>query len=213
MPSTRRSLGAALRRVAGRGGPLSKALRRAFWLALAALCLLAPRTRAQAALEPQGQDRAAGVVRFDTGFALLNEDKLLSAFSLGLQGGFRHGAWTALAVLELNTWSSPHIGSKLTDRVAAINFGVGGELVFAGGLARTALALGPSILVVETSVDDSAGYVGVFMDLRPVGLRFALGGVQMGLDPIAFKVIAPALHGIPLIELQYATCIYAEIEP
>lgn len=165
------------------------------------------------AFEPQWQDGAFPVVRIDTGFALLNEDQLLSAFSLGLQGGIRRGAWTALAVLELNTWSSPHIDSENTDRVAAINVGVGGELAFAQGLARTAFALGPSILVAETSVDDSAGYVGVFMDVRPVGLRFAFEGFRMGVDPIAFKVIAPALHGIPLVELQYITCIYAEVDP
>ena len=76
---------------------------------------------------------------------------------------------------------------------------------------RTSLALGTSILAFDTVLDD-AGEVGLFIDFRPVGLRWAVHRLlAVGLDPISFAVVAPALGGIPLIYTQYRTELYLEM--
>jgi hypothetical protein len=92
----------------------------------------------------------------------------------------------------------------------ATNIGFGGEYLAAGGLLRTSLAFGPSILTIPTSVDSGAS-VGFFVDLRPLGLRFDLGaGWLFGVDPLSLTLLMPELSGIPLVELEFRTSAYLE---
>lgn len=75
------------------------------------------------------------------------------------------------------------------------------------------MALGPSILLFSTPLDD-AGSVGVFFELRPVGLRWkANQHVALQLDPLSFAVVGPVLDGIPLIQLEYRTSFTTEVIP
>ena len=98
---------------------------------------------------------------------------------------------------------------KLTKIV--VNVGVGVEYLYAGGFVRSALAMGPSILAFDTALDD-AGTTGFFFDLHPVGLRWAPHErVILGLDPVAFSMVAPVLDGIPLVNVAYRTCFYVEV--
>ena len=92
----------------------------------------------------------------------------------------------------------------------AVNIGVGGDFVYADGFIRTALAVGPSILAFDTLLDD-AGSVGVYLDFRPAGFRWAFTDVFLiGLDPLNFALVAPVLDRIPLVYVQYRTMLYVE---
>jgi len=92
----------------------------------------------------------------------------------------------------------------------AVNIGVGGEYTFAGGFCRTSLSFGPSILAFDTVLDD-AGAIGFFLDARLLGLRWTPHErIVLGLDPIAFAIVAPVLDGIPLVNVEYKTVFYVE---
>jgi hypothetical protein len=131
------------------------------------------------------------------------------AFGLSGRGGHRWDNKALFVSLEAQFWSSPSLDSK-RQLAMAVSLGVGGEFLAAGGLLRTSLALGPSLLAVPTDVD-SGGSLGFFVDLRPLGLRFDLGGgVVLGVDPLSFTLLMPELSGIPLVELEFRTAVYAE---
>ena len=131
------------------------------------------------------------------------------AFGFSAKGGHRWGNKAVFVTLEGSFWRSPLVegGSEL---VMATNIGVGGEILSAGGILRTSLAFGPSILTIPPKVDE-AGKVGIFFDLRPLGCRFGLSqALVLGVDPLSFNVTVPVLSGIPLIEIEYRTSVYVE---
>ena len=131
------------------------------------------------------------------------------AFGFSAKGGHRWRDKSVFVTLEGSFWRSPLIegGSEL---VMATNIGVGGEILSAGGMLRTSLSFGPSILTIPPKVDE-AGKVGIFFDLRPIGCRFRLSRVLvLGVDPLSFNVTVPVLTGIPLIEIEYRTSVYVE---
>ncbi|MBW1873104.1 MAG: hypothetical protein JRJ19_13630 [Deltaproteobacteria bacterium] len=75
--------------------------------------------------------------------------------------------------------------------LGALNVGVGGEYIYANGLIRSSLAIGPSILLAGTPLD-RAGSVGFFLDIRPAGFRFHVHDhLAIGFDPITFSIVAP----------------------
>jgi hypothetical protein len=131
------------------------------------------------------------------------------AFGFSGRGGHRWHDKALFVSLEAQFWSSPALDSK-RQIAMAINLGIGAEILSAGGLLRTSLAFGPSLLTIPTDVD-SAGSLGFFVDLRPLGLRFAVGsGLLFGIDPLSFTLLMPELSGIPLVELEYRTAVYLE---
>jgi hypothetical protein len=131
------------------------------------------------------------------------------AFGFSGRGGHRWDNKALFVSLEAQFWSSPSLDSK-RQIAMAVNLGVGGEILCAGGMLRTSLALGPSLLAMPTDVD-TGGSVGFFVDLRPLGLRFDLGGgLLLGVDPLSFTLLMPELSGIPLVELEYRTAVYVE---
>jgi hypothetical protein len=134
---------------------------------------------------------------------------LQSTFGGGVRGGYRweSGAGAYLQ-FEQNLWLAAESSGEFVD--GAYNIGLGGEYVYAGGFVRTALAMGPSILAFDT-VLDQAGSTGIFIDARPVGLRWQLHErVLLGVDPIHWALVAPVIDGIPLIQIEYRTAIYVE---
>ncbi len=124
-----------------------------------------------------------------------------AAASSGDWGGFLH--------VEQNLWRGTEYGSGLVP--GALNFGVGGEHRFADGLLRSSLAVGPSVLLFDTQLD-RAGKVGVFFEVRPLGLRWELSRyLRLGFDPLSFAVVAPVLSGIPLVRAQYRSSLALEV--
>jgi hypothetical protein len=130
-------------------------------------------------------------------------------FGFSGRGGHRWANKALFVSLEAQFWSSPDLDRK-RQIAMAINLGIGAEILSAGGLLRTSLAVGPSLLAIPTDVD-SAGSLGFFVDLRPLGLRFEIGGgLLFGIDPLSFTLLMPELSGIPLVELEYRTSVYVE---
>ncbi len=56
-----------------------------------------------------------------------------------------------------------------------LNAGIGGEYLYANGFVKTAVALGPSILITGTDLDE-VGQTGFFFEIRPAGLRWQRAG-------------------------------------
>ena len=143
---------------------------------------------------------------------LADRSLIAGTFGYGLRGGRRWAnGWGAFLHLEQDLWLTTELDKEVTQ--GAYNVGPGGELVFAGGRVRTALALGLSILAFDTALDP-AGNVGLFLDARPLGVRWAVGEqLTLGLDPIGFALVAPALGGIPLVRVEYRSGLYLEWTP
>ncbi|AKU95387.1 hypothetical protein AKJ09_02051 [Labilithrix luteola] len=119
------------------------------------------------------------------------------------------GNWGGFLHVEENLWRGMEYGSGLVP--GALNLGVGGEYRFADGLLRTSMAAGPSVLLFDTQLDE-AGRVGVFFEVRPLGLRWELSrSLRLGFDPLSFAVVAPVLSGIPLVRAQYRTGVALEM--
>lgn len=142
-------------------------------------------------------------------FSDLIEWSLLSgSFGYGARAGYRFKKIGIFLHIEHNMWLAMEHHTEVVQ--GAVNLGLGGEIIYANGWVRTSLALGPSILAFDT-VLDQAGETGIFLDARPVGLRFPVHDLlTIGLDPITFTVVAPVLGGIPLIYTQYRTVLYLE---
>ena len=142
-------------------------------------------------------------------FSVAQDKSLLaSQFGYGFAGGYRFGAWALYLRVEHNMWLA--LAGETEVVMGAVNVGVGGEYVFADGLIRSALALGPSILAFDSALDD-AGEVGLFLEVRPLGLRWAVHEhLVVGFDPLTFALVMPVLGGIPIVEVQYRTSAYLE---
>ena len=152
-------------------------------------------------------------LNLDLGLSILGEtgsrDHFSRSFALGLRGGKRWGRWGGFAQIEPAYWrvSKPD-GTE--DIQGALNLGIGGEVLSAQGLIRTALSFGPSFLVKGGDIDQP-GSRGFYFEIRPAGLRWALAShFIIGLDPIILSMMVPVLEGIPLIELEYRTVFIGE---
>ncbi len=134
---------------------------------------------------------------------------LSSTFGGGFRGGYRfESGWAAYLQIEQNLWFASESSGEFID--GTWNIGLGGEYLSASGFVRTALAIGPSILAFDTVLDE-AGSTGIYLDARPLGVRWQLHEwVVLGVDPISFALVAPVLEGIPLIQIEYRTSLYAE---
>lgn len=133
---------------------------------------------------------------------------LNGAFGWGLRGGYRYRGWGAFAFFEHDLWLASEMGMNVVNGV--FNYGVGLDLVHGGGYVRSSLAFGLSTLAYDTALD-KAGTTGIFVDLHPLGLRYAVHRrVVIGFDPLTFTMVAPQLSGIPLVRIEYRTTLYAE---
>ena len=133
-----------------------------------------------------------------------------TAFGGGLKGGYRWESWGVFLTIESNSWVAPATGptpsapaQPSSVRSGALNIAVGGELIYANRYLRSALAIGPSILLDGDNLD-SAGTTGLFVDLRMVGIRWPIKKwLVLMLDPVSFSLVAPVLTGIPLALFQF----------
>ncbi len=142
---------------------------------------------------------------------MVDRSMLAPSFGYGLRAGVRWVLLGAFFQVEHNIWRTTEYRRELVP--GALNIALGGELNYGGGLVRTSLALGPSFLLYDTMLDD-AGEVGIFLEIRPVGLRWRVGDhLTIGLDPLTFDVVAPVLSGIPLVYVQYRTVLTLEWMP
>lgn len=154
-----------------------------------------------------------GFIDFEGHFAMLAElqDKSLlsSTYGYGLRGGYRWGRFGLYAQAEQNIWLAREDGQTKTQ--SAVNLGIGGDVLYGQRFMRTSVTLGPSILATKTELDP-AGSVGIFLDVRPMGLRWkVLDTMTLCLDPLTFSVVMPVFEGIPLVRIQYRTAFFIEV--
>jgi hypothetical protein len=130
-------------------------------------------------------------------------------FGYGLRGGLEQERWGLFAHVEQSAWLGTELGGGVVPGV--LNIGVGVEHRFAGGLIRSSVTVGPSVLLFATALDP-AGSVGVFIDLRPLGLRWALDSrLTLGFDPLNVALLAPVLTGFPLLRTQFRSAVVIEV--
>jgi hypothetical protein len=147
--------------------------------------------------------------------SLLSNTVEKSTVNLGFGYGARFGRrwdsdWGIYVMAEHALWVETEIATNTTQGV--FDIGVGGERLYFGRRMRAALAIGASILLYNTALDDP-GTTGLFVDARPTGIRWPVGkNFVMVLDPLTFTVLAPALGGIPLVQIQYRTLLGFEYE-
>ncbi len=131
------------------------------------------------------------------------------SFGGGLRGGFGNERWGLFLHVENDVWGGTNYDAGLVPGV--VNIGLGGEHRFADGLIRTAVTFGTSTLVFDT-VLDKAGSTGVYLDVRPLGIRWRLGKspFTLGIDPIGLTFLMPVLSGLPLARIQFRTSLCLE---
>jgi hypothetical protein len=66
------------------------------------------------------------------------------------------------------------------------------------------------VLLFDTGLD-RRGNVGLYFELRPLGVRWSRPRATVVLDPLTFAVVAPVLTNIPLVQIQYRTVLQIEI--
>jgi hypothetical protein len=133
---------------------------------------------------------------------------VVPAFGYGFKGGYRWKHVGVFAEFEQDFWVATEFDVRVVQGV--YNVGAGLDFTYFEGRAHTSIAFGPSILAFDTELD-SRGSLGWFLDIRPVGLQWDVHRyVRLGLDPLSFAVVAPALDGIPLVRIEYRTTFYLE---
>lgn len=140
-----------------------------------------------------------------------NRSNVLPSFGYGFRAGHRWSDHGVFLKLEHNLWARTE--SQRGWAPGAFNVGVGYDVIYADGHVHTSVALGPSVLLFDTELDE-APRVGLFVDLIPVGLRYkAHDQVAIVFNPATVALVAPVLTGIPLVHLQYRTSGDVEVMP
>jgi hypothetical protein len=137
---------------------------------------------------------------------------VLPTFGYGVRVGHRWDDMAGFVQIEQNLWrQTESAGRNLS--LGALNIALGFDGIYAGGKVHTSVAAGASILLDSTPLDE-AGNVGLFFELRPIGLRWrAEDNIGFNIDPVTLAIVAPVLTGIPLIHIQYRTTLGMEILP
>ncbi len=180
-------------------------------IAMAALAAMVAGVLCFSSVPARAQSEGA-FAAFEGHWSLFTVEKersiVANTFGYGLRMGYRWPEWAAFLQVEHNMWLATEYETDVVN--GAVNIAVGGDYVFADGLIRTSLAVGISVLAFDTLIDD-AGSVGLFAELRPLGLRWEVAPhVVIGLDPLTTSLVAPVLDAIPLVMIQYRSLVYVE---
>ncbi|MFL5304984.1 MAG: hypothetical protein ACJ8F1_07210 [Polyangia bacterium] len=182
-------------------------------VALMGICGAEP-ARAQATTAAAGSDRWS--IQGELGATLASRSSTAAtsvtlaraqALGLSVDRGFRQLHLFARA--EANAWRDRR-DDGTDDFVLTLDLGVGARFDYGGGRLRSSLALGATLLALPGDVD-TAGTVGAFVDVRPLGFAWPLApGVRLGVLPLSLMLAIPVPTGIPLVSIQYRTTIFAE---
>jgi hypothetical protein len=177
----------------------------------AALWLSATQAGAQAHPADDPPWWAAAEVHLSVLSNLVERSTVNLSFGYSGRFGYRWATnWGVYFQAEHNVWTETELEVEM--RQGVFNLGVGAERLFFDRRMRAALAAGPSILLYQTALDDP-GTTGLFVDVRPTGVRWPVGkSFVLVLDPLTFTVAAPVLGGIPLVQIQYRTAFGVEYD-
>jgi hypothetical protein len=129
----------------------------------------------------------------------------------GVRGGYRFGRWGLLGQIERNYWLPTELSNDLV--AGALNIGAGAEWLAVDGRVRLSATAGPSILWYDATFDDK-GTAGLFVDLRPAGLRWRLARrFGVAFDPLSLAIVAPVLGTPGIVHLEYRTLLGFELLP
>lgn len=153
------------------------------------------------------------IVAFEAHLSLLSDvadrSLLASAFGYALTVSRRlPSGWLVGARVEHDLWSTFELEGGIDLGALSIAAIVG--KLHLDGRVRTSLAIGPSVLLFDTGLD-RRGNVGLYFELRPLGIRWSRPRATVVLDPLTFAVVAPVLTNIPLVQIQYRTALQIEI--
>ena len=140
---------------------------------------------------------------------LIDRSSLLIRFGFAFSGGYRLGPWGVFIRVEEDFWTETEV--DLAVRHGALNIGSGLDFLYWDDRVRASVAMGPSVLVAKTAFNN-AGHMGIFVDVRPTGLRFTAGDWAVQIDPLTFTVEAPVLETPSLVEIQYRTAVLMEYD-
>ena len=129
----------------------------------------------------------------------------------GIRAGYRLGRLGLVAEVERNYWLPTELSHALVP--GALNIGVGADWLAFDGRVRLSATAGPSILWFDATFDGK-GTTGLFVDLRPAGLRWRPSRfVAVAFDPLSLAIVAPVLGSPGILQLEYRTLLGAEILP
>ena len=153
------------------------------------------------------------IVAFEAHLSLLSDvadrSLLASAFGYALSVTARVGRdWLVGAKVEHDLWSTFELEGGID--LGALSIAMVVAKLHLDGRVRTTLSAGPSVLLFDTGLD-RRGNVGLYLELRPVGIRWSRPRATVVLDPLTFAVVAPVLTNIPLVQIQYRTVLQIEI--
>ncbi|MFK7999279.1 MAG: hypothetical protein AB8H86_06760 [Polyangiales bacterium] len=151
-------------------------------------------------------------------FAVLTHISLLSdrlavstlniRFGYGINAGARRGPWGVYGHIEQNLYAETEF--DFVARAGTLNIAVGGERFFFRERLRMAAAVGVSVLLTELALH-STGHTGLFVQIKPAGIRFARQSqVVIQLDLASITVAAPVLGSPSVVDLQYRTTLGIE---
>jgi hypothetical protein len=136
----------------------------------------------------------------------------------GLEGGARfptarRGQFGVFGFVEQDSWLAVEVEGRVDP--GTLSFGLGGEWLYFG-LLRTALRVGPSVLLFDTALH-RAGNVGIFVGLEPLGIVFELDDAwALCFDPLSIAWVNPTPEGglSPSVgHLQYRSSLGVEWRP
>jgi hypothetical protein len=138
---------------------------------------------------------------------------LNATFGYGLRAGYRRGAWGVVIALERNLWLPTELSNDI--EAGALNLGAGIEWIGFDGRFRASAVAGPSVLWFDAALDDK-GTLGLFIDLRPAGLRWSLGhpgagAITLVFDPLSLALVAPVLDTPGIRQVEYRTLLGLEL--
>lgn len=181
-----------------------------------------PSAGASAESEPEAEQDAHTLdrshERWRPWFAVLAHISLLSdrlavstlniRFGYGINVGARRGPWGVYGHIEQNLYAETEF--DFVARAGTLNIAVGGERFFFRERLRMAAAVGVSVLLTELALH-SVGHTGLFVQIKPAGIRFARQSqVVIQLDLASITVAAPVLGSPSVVDLQYRTTLGIE---
>jgi len=141
---------------------------------------------------------------------LVSGEAAIGSFAYRVAGGFRPSAFELFATVEHGFWRDDEGSRRLSVQTLDVGLGIGGT--FFDGRARAEIAAGASILLTRSQLDEP-GTTGFFVDARPTGIRWRVGGRMIAaLYPLTFAFVAPVTEGIPLVYVSYRTAAVCELE-
>ncbi len=145
--------------------------------------------------------------------AFFNDDaensNIAGGFGYAGRLGWRNKKWGVFAQFERDFWMISEVDLDLVNGV--LNFAAGAERLSFKDRVRSSIAFGTSTLMFDT-VFDEAGTTGLFLDLRPISLRWPVSRkVTLEVSPISVTLLAPVLGNPGIRKIEYRTVLTVEV--